>query len=963
MKEMSITSKLIISTILILILLTVIITIFTFNKSKTALLNESFNRLVAIEAAKSEEINNYFKSLGDLLVTTASQEGTKEAFLEFEKGFYRLNDELSLDIDFIKKSLIIDFEKNYLASVNYNIPNSEQRKETYKYLPDNSNALIAQYIFITNNKNNLGEKNNLVYESTFNSTYMNAHKKFHKSFDSILSTFELYDIFIADLKGNLIYTDFKEKDFATNLNDGVYSNTGIAQAYKKALSIDESKIAFADFAPYEPSYNSAASFIATPIFINGERKGVLIFQMPVGKINKIMSFDGKYEIAGLGKSGEIYLVGPDYYMRNDSRFTKDIKDELVQNSGSTIGIFKVKSKSTKEAFEGKKHGHWIINDYRNISVLSAYGTINLYDNQSTWAVISEIDEDEALIESYSLRNSIVIISIIVAAIALFVFIFIINSIVKKPLNSLNEGILNLIESNDANNKISIKSNDEIGSITHNFNKYLDSLLKDLNQDLIVIEEAGTVMGKVNVGLFNERIRNQGSSKAINTLIVQINDMIDKTQNNLYKVSELLSALSNAKYDHKSSDLTGVSGVMASLFHGAKVTQSTINDVMALMDNSTKSLSYSAEELAVSATQLSRSSNEQAAALEETSAAIEEITAAITQNFNNVAEVSNFAKNVTESSHKGIALARQTSSSMDEISSEVNTINEAITVIDQIAFQTNILSLNAAVEAATAGEAGKGFAVVAQEVRNLASRSAEAAREIKNLVESANKKATSGKEIAAEMIQGFDELSSTIDSTTTLIEDIMTGTQEQKEAMVQINATVNSLDRATQENASLSTQISQMARDTQDLASQLQGAINKTSFDINAKRRVCNSDLIFEFNARKNDHIEFKNKFFKECKPGFKQTVTKPTECKLGLWMAENEHQDFAKTEEWKRLKIEHERVHRMVQDSTDLYADKYSNGQIISVTNHLENSMTKVFELLDSLREQNCDIEFAKRRG
>ena len=138
--------------------------------------------------------------------------------------------------------------------------------------------------------------------------------------------------------------------------------------------------------------------------------------------------------------------------------------------------------------------------------------------------------------------------------------------------------------------------------------------------------------------------------------------------------------------------------------------------------------------------LNVSSNEAAASLEETAAALEQITSTIRNNTENIAKMSKYSNSVTKSASTGENLANKTTIAMDEMNVQVNLITEAISVIDQIAFQTNILSLNAAVEAATAGEAGKGFAVVAQEVRNLASRSAEAAKEIKNIVENAKHKA-------------------------------------------------------------------------------------------------------------------------------------------------------------------------------------------------------------------------------
>ena len=221
-------------------------------------------------------------------------------------------------------------------------------------------------------------------------------------------------------------------------------------------------------------------------------------------------------------------------------------------------------------------------------------------------------------------------------------------------------------------------------------------------------------------------------------------------------------------------------------------------------------------------------------------------------------MANYGKSVQDSVGEGQKLAQETNNSMNEIDEKVNAINEAITIIDQIAFQTNILSLNAAVEAATAGEAGKGFAVVAQEVRNLASRSADAANDIKALVQEATTKANNGRTIANEMIDGYDKLNENIINTLELISLVESASREQKNGIEQINDAVSSLDKETQQIASIASQTQGVAVQTDSIAKLVVQSADEKEFigkdTVKAKtddeigqveRRVAGSDIDYQ----------------------------------------------------------------------------------------------------------------------
>ena len=343
---------------------------------------------------------------------------------------------------------------------------------------------------------------------------------------------------------------------------------------------------------------------------------------------------------------------------------------------------------------------------------------------------------------------------------------------------------------------------------------LDSICKILNQrndeELQIYGELMLVAEKVQAGNFSDKIHHTKTSNSkLNYIANTINLLVDNLKSSISQILTTLDEFSNYNY-MKKLDENSVENDFKVLFTDINNLRKTITSMLVENKVNGLDLDESSDILLVNVDKLNVSSNAAAASLEETAAALEEITSNIRVNTENIAKMATFSNNVTNSASHGEGLASETSIAMDEINIQVNLINEAISVIDQIAFQTNILSLNAAVEAATAGEAGRGFAVVAGEVRNLASRSAQAAKEIKTIVETATKKANEGKQIASNMIDGYKDLNENIQQTIKLIQEIKTTSNEQQSGIEQINKAINSLDMQTQQNAQVASQSYEVA---------------------------------------------------------------------------------------------------------------------------------------------------------
>jgi len=652
---------------------------------------------------------------------------------------------------------------------------------------------------------------------------------------------------------------------------------------------------------------------------------------------------------------------------DDARGIKGVKNLTVAKSKPLMEMYPSNSVFTKDpdvikTFETKKpalletkndvDGH----NLRMIKpMIATQDCLLCHANQKEGDVIGVMDLTFSLDEADERIWELVLDILVISTVLGWLTIGLILIIVKRatnPISKLKEGFENLLTSNDPNITLNVESKDEIGEVSNLFNSYMDKVREGLKKDAVVIEEVSDVLEKTKNGFFVYQVDATASNPHVEDLKNRLNEMILGTKTTLDKINNTLRKYSESKFDSKIND-DEIYGDLGSLTAGIKLVGNNTSEILAMIMNTGNLLNENTNTLSGASNNLSSSANQQAASLEETAAALEEITSNIQSNTQATVEMSQLAQSVTKSAQSGQKLANETATSMDEINTQVSSINEAIEVIDQIAFQTNILSLNAAVEAATAGEAGKGFAVVAQEVRNLASRSAEAAKEIKDIVEAATAKANEGKAISDNMIKGYQELNSNITNTIGMIEQVSDASREQEKGIVQINDAVNTLDQATQKNAQVADQISNMAGTIADMSNSLVTAASRASFLEDSLDKVCDVDLVFDTAQLKVDLLNTKDETYS--KLGSLQSWKINENKTVKTWL--ETHKNSGKQLNMNTIEAidtYNKKFHENMQELVEANAQKQSNEKLNKIAKEVEVNAHKIFENLNTVKSDAC---------
>ncbi|MEO1496847.1 MAG: methyl-accepting chemotaxis protein [Planctomycetota bacterium] len=687
--------------------------------------------LVVQRDLKATQIESYFGGIKDQVATLADNRMVVEAMRHLPRYFTSYADQRSLesvDIAELREDVATYYHNEFADE--YSEQNGGPPATDRLVAALDADAVALQHAYIRANENELGSKH-LLDTADRQTDYGRLHAVIHPVMRNYLETFGYYDIFLIDnASGDIVYSVFKELDYATSLRDGAYADTNFADAFREAAELDEGQTAFVDFKCYLPSYEAPASFIATPIFDGDERLGVLVFQMPVDRITGVMA-----QRVGLGDTGETLLVGPDHAMRSDSFLLPDTHNLVPSFRNPDTGALRNEAVDRALADES---GVATLTDYRGEETLTAYGPVDILGVR--WALLAKIDSAEGMAALASMAGEAdrvatsllwtnLGVSVVAIAAVLGLAWFITRSI-ARPLDAVVSRLQSIAAGEaDLRKRLPVDSGDELGELATWFNRFVDRVQKILTE----VSETSTTLA--------------GASEELSTTAKSLADGASET----------------GRQSATAADAAG-------------------------------SMEASMGSMAATSEQMSGNVRSVAAAAEQMTATINEI-----------------AKNAEQSAavaDQAAQLARVSNDKVGSLGEAADEIGKVIEVIQDIAEQTNLLALNATIEAARAGEAGKGFAVVASEVKELAKETGKATDVIRQRIEGIQGSTGDAVESIREITTVITNVNDVARTIAAAVEEQSITTREIAESVVQTSSAAETVATTVSETAGSSRAITQ-----------------------------------------------------------------------------------------------------------------------------------------------------------